>query len=230
MTKKQHNSNKLKYLENKDFISIMKNIWTFLWKDDSVWSWLANIVVAYFFIVFIFYPVLGLVFNTTHPLVAVVSGSMEHMVIDHRGNPPNMCGQKFAEKDIFLNFNKYWNICGSWYEEKYNISKEKFSEFYFKNGFNKGDIIFIFGIKPEKIKIGDVIVFRSRLMSEPIIHRVIDIKMINNELIFTTKGDHNGDSGSIDNLIRSSNIIGKGIFRVPLLGWFKIWVSGLIGR
>ena len=54
--------------------------------------------------------------------------------------------------------------------------------------------------------------------------------MVKGEFIFTTKGDHNGDSGSIDNLIKGKDIIGKGIFRVPLLGWLKIWVSELIGN
>ena len=47
-------------------------VWWFLWEDDSVWSWLANIVLAFVLIKFIVYPGLGLALQTSHPIVAVV--------------------------------------------------------------------------------------------------------------------------------------------------------------
>ena len=96
--KKDSEDKRVVYSKNKDFISIIKNIWKFLWYDDSVWSWLANIVVAYLFIVFIFYPGMGALLNTSYPLVAVVSGSMEHMQISHNDNiNPHLCGNKSAK-------------------------------------------------------------------------------------------------------------------------------------
>lgn len=222
------NSDKVNYERNKDVLSILRNIWKFLWYDDSVWSWLANVVVAYLFIVFIFYPGLGLLLNTSYPLVAVVSGSMEHMKISHDNNiNPHLCGFQYSETDYFVDFDEYWEICGNWYEIK-NITKQNFSNFNFKNGFNKGDLIFIYGTKPKNLKIGDVIVFKSNIRPEPIIHRIVDINEINGELIFTTKGDHNKSYGNVDIEINENNILGRGLFRVPLLGWFKIWVTNLL--
>lgn len=219
---------KVVYEKNKDFVSIIRNVWKFLWYDDSVLSWLANIVLAYLFIVFIFYPGMGFLLNTSYPLVAVVSGSMEHMIISHDDKiNPNLCGTNYDKTDLFVNFNSYWEKCGSWYSE-HNISKEEFSKFTFKNGFNKGDIVFIYGTNPKNLKIGDVIVFKSNVRTEPIIHRIVDINTVNEKLVFTTKGDHNGSFGSVDMNITSDKILGRGIFRVPFLGWFKIWVTMLV--
>ena len=55
----------------------LKRLWHFIWEDNSVWSWIANIVLAFILIKFIVYPSLGFVLGTTHPVVAVVSESME---------------------------------------------------------------------------------------------------------------------------------------------------------
>jgi hypothetical protein len=219
---------KLQYKKNDSIFNIISNLWVFLWYDDSVWSWLANVVVAYLFIVFIFYPGVGLILNTSYPLVAVVSGSMEHMIISHDNNlNPHMCGKTFSSNKYFVSYEKFWDICGSWYENQ-NITKEEFSKFTFKNGFNKGDIVIIYGVNPKNLKIGDVIVFQTDVRTEPIIHRIVNIHIVNNELVFTTKGDHNGSFGNVDINIKSENILGKGVFRVPYLGWFKIWFTLLV--
>ena len=53
-------------------------IWHFLWYEDSVASWLVNIVLAFVLIKFVLYPGLGLILGTQFPVVAVVSSSMEH--------------------------------------------------------------------------------------------------------------------------------------------------------
>ena len=58
--------------------STWQKIWYFIWEDDSVLSWIVNIILAFVLIKFIVYPGLGLVFGTDFPVVAVVSGSMEH--------------------------------------------------------------------------------------------------------------------------------------------------------
>ena len=56
----------------------LRKAWWFIWEDDSIWSWIANIVLAFVLIKFIVYPGLGLILGTNYPIVAVVSGSMEH--------------------------------------------------------------------------------------------------------------------------------------------------------
>ncbi|MEM3374471.1 MAG: signal peptidase I [Candidatus Woesearchaeota archaeon] len=221
-------SNKEKDTNNKakNNKNLLQKIWYFVWEDDSILSWIVNIILAYVLIKYIIYPGLGLIFGTTYPVVAVVSGSMEHKLSNGF-----ICG-KFPE-NYQNNFDSYWETCGSYYE-KINIDKETFKKFQFSNGFNTGDIIVLFGKKPSSLKIGDVIVFRGSRFNpkpDPIIHRIVEIKNTTNGLIFHTKGDHNSDSingcerdGCIyETEITESQIIGKAVFRIPYLGYIKIW-------
>ncbi|MEM4267942.1 MAG: signal peptidase I [Candidatus Woesearchaeota archaeon] len=186
----------------------LKRVWHFLWEDDSVWSWLLNLVLAFVVIKFIVYPGLGWVLGTSHPIVAVVSGSMEHDGnFDGWWVSNALCGNRFCTQGEFYS--------------RYDISKENFRNFIFHEGFNTGDIIVLFGTKPEKIRVGDVIVFRSK-RAYPIIHRVIDIEETTKGRVFTTKGDHNPAPGIDDLNITEDLLIGKAAFRIPYLGWIKI--------
>jgi len=187
---------------------ILKKTWWFIWEDDSIWSWIVNIILAFVLIKFIVYPGLGLLLNTSYPIVAVVSGSMEH-----DGN-----------------FDNWWNGQEDWYLG-HNITKEEFSNFNFKNGFNKGDIMILYGKKPGNIKLGEVIVFRSG-RPDPIIHRVIRKWELGGKYYFQTKGDHNVDSikslGLDETNINEEQLLGKAVIRIPLLGYIKIWFVELI--
>lgn len=197
----------------------LKKIWYFIWEEDSVWSWIVNIILAFVLIKFIVYPGLGAILSTTHPIVAVVSSSMEH-----NGD-----------------FDEWWSNTNTWYEEN-NISKTSFIEFKFKNGFNKGDIMILKGRKSEDIKIGDIIVFQSHKTKpkpDPIIHRVVKIENKNNTYYFQTKGDNYktnknqikgcDKTGCIDEKnIAQEQIIGSAMVKVPLLGYIKIWFVELL--
>lgn len=176
--------------------------WYFIWEEDSALSWIVNIILAYVLIRFLLYPGIGLLLNTSYPVVAVVSDSMEH---------------KGATFDI------WWDQNGAFYA-KYNITKEQFQDYAMNNGFNKGDIIFLRGKNPKDTQKGDIIVFMTNYKNEPIIHRVI--KKNNN--IYQTKGDHNTDSGFFEMSIQQQDIIGVAAFRIPWLGYVKIWFSQLI--
>jgi signal peptidase I len=205
----------------------LNKTWHFIWKSDSVWSWLINIVLAFLIIKYILYPGLGIIFNTGFPIVAVVSGSMEHRIVSHNASEnPAMCGITYDRSDYFVSFDYYWDTCGEWYEKR-DITKEEFFGFLFKHGFNKGDIIFIYGKNTKDLKIGEVIVFSTEGVDYPIIHRIVRIYEHNGERRFITKGDHNKDSGIIDMNIRESDIMGAGVFRVPYMGWIKIWFVDL---
>ncbi|MCB9358327.1 signal peptidase I [Candidatus Woesearchaeota archaeon] len=206
---------------------IWKKIWHFIWHSDSVWSWLLNIVLAYFFILYIFYPGVGLIFNTSYPLVAVVSGSMEHAAVNHDGGSPFICDNSYSKTDLYLSFDEYWQMCGNWYENK-GIQKEQFSEFDFKDGFNKGDIMFIYGTTPKNLKTGDIIVFIAGNRPDPIIHRIIDIDIKDGKYYYTTKGDHNQGSGLVDINISEDAVLGKAVFRVPYFGWIKVWFTDIV--
>ena len=186
----------------------LKKTWWFIWEDDSIWSWIVNIILAFVLIKFIVYPGLGLLLGTHYPIVAVVSSSMEH-----DGN-----------------FENWWNGQSTWYLNN-DITKENFLTFDFRNGFNKGDIMILYGKEGKDIKIGEVIVFKSG-RPDPIIHRVVKKAEANGGYYFQTKGDHNADSirsTSLDETKISENqILGKAVFRIPFLGYIKIWFVELI--
>ena len=188
--------------------STIKKVWKFIWEDDSIWSWIVNVILAYVLIKFLVYPGLGYALQTTHPIVAVVSGSMEH-----NGN-----------------FEEWWNIQKNWYEPN-NISKNEFKTYRFTNGFNKGDIMLLKGKKAEDLKKGDVIVFKS-YRPDPIIHRIVYQYNTDAGRTFQTKGDNNADSIRSNTLdetrIQEEQVIGTAWLRVPLLGYIKIWFVELL--
>jgi len=191
-----------------------KKTWNFFWKEDSVWSWLANVVVAFLLIRFIVYPVLGIMLGTSYPIVAVVSESMEHGLYHNR-----LCDQYLAE--FPESFDNYWEVCGNWYEQQ-GIDKQQFLQFSFKNGFNKGDVIILW--RPNNLELGDILVFQAN-KPQPIIHRIVKVWDEDGKTYYQTKGDHNGDSDSRtiqETKISEERIFGKGIIRIPYLGWLKI--------
>lgn len=186
-----------------------KKIWHFIWEDNSIWSWLVNIILAFLLIKFIVYPGLGFALSTSHPIVAVVSTSMEHRT----------------------DFDAWWKNQEDFYSN-YNITESNFLKYKFKNGFNMGDIIVLRGAKPEDIKIGDVIVFQSQ-RPDPIIHRVIKKWGENGNYFFQTKGDNNPSSIKVAGLdetrVSEQQVIGRAWFKVPWLGWVKIiFVKGIL--
>jgi len=127
----------------------------------------------------------------------------------------------YHQGDVFSSSDNWW----SRHEEKYsalNINESEFSDFSMKKGFNKGDILFIIKATPEKLKIGDIIIFKSS-QKNPIIHRIISIKQENGEYIFSTVGDNNNGQLSEEIRISQNQLVGKAVFKlVPLAGWGKL--------
>ena len=105
---------------------------------------------------------------------------------------------------------------------------------------HKGDLLFVMGTDAEDIKNGtavdkdgDVIVFDARGLwfnapQEPIVHRVINKYNISNTWYFTTQGDNNALPDDED--IPESRVIGVVVWRIPYIGWVKIFLteSGLL--
>ncbi|MFC1741401.1 signal peptidase I [Nanoarchaeota archaeon] len=191
-----------------------KKTWHFIWEDDSWLSWLVNIVLAFVLIKFVVYPVLGIVLATSHPIVAVVSSSMEHDgSFDDWWESRATCGSKEC-------------LQGEFYRDL-GISKDEFRGFRFENGFNKGDIMVLYGTKPEKVKMGDVVVFMAN-RPDPIIHRVIETKKQDSQYTFTTKGDHNTATFYFEQSVPEENYIGRAVLRIPYLGYIKIGFVNLL--
>ena len=247
----------------------LKKIWHFLWHDNSLLSWVAFVLVATILIKFVFYPLIGLIFQTSLPIVAVVSSSMDHNGnFDSWWNSQAVCGKEFCDynliyyrniipKEIFKpNMNKAEMLLT--YTEKaefgdfivffdknkdivckkeicnqnlfyfsYNISKENFREFRFKNGFNKGDMLVLTGIKPKNIQIGDVVVYDGNYKG-PIIHRVTGKFIENNKYYFIFKGDNNQDRDPVN--VDENKIIGKAVLIVPYAGWVKVIFTDMINK
>lgn len=189
------------------FRKALKKIWYFIWEDNSIWSWIVNIILAFIIVYFVIYPGLGLLFGTPLPVVAVVSGSMEH-----EG----------------LGFYEFYQKQASFYE-KNNIKMEDFGKFPFRNGFNKGDIMVVFKADSEKIKIGDVVVYQAN-QKEPIIHRVIRINEEDSTKYYTTKGDRVLIVQNFEEKINEKDLLGRAVLRIPYLGWVKIAFTSMFRR
>ena len=175
-------------------------IYHFIFKEDSFLSWGVNIILAFLLVKFVVYPLLALILGSSLPLVAVISGSMEH-----EG----------------LAFDQWWEENGAWYEEQ-EITKEMFLEYRFTNGFNTGDVIVLVGA--DEVSVGDVMVYSS-VQPYPIIHRVTYIN--EEEHSYILKGDNN--DGPDQTPVLEEQVIGKALYRIPKIGWVKIWFTRLTG-
>lgn len=179
----------------------LKRIWNYL-KKDTWDSWLVSLVLLYVGIKFVFFPILAFATGSPMPLMVVESCSMYH------GD----------------NFNNWWNDSKGWYLGN-GIDKEAFKEFAYKNGLNKGDIVFVWG--RGDYNLGDVIIFSQNKESTritPTIHREIS------ESPIATKGDNNQAKLTIGNNIyhldetniAEERVLGKAVLRIPFAGWFKL--------
>jgi len=163
---------------------------------------------------------LGLLLSTSMPVVAVVSSSMDHgIVVSYRGSetildyPCSVMTANYKE-----NFDNWWDLCKHTYE-KFNITKEDFAKFPFKDGFKIGDMPIVQG--SDSYKVGDVIVYEAG-QSAPIIHRIVKI---NEDGTYQTKGDHNAGQNPYEYSVKKEQIYGRVIFIIPKLGYFKVFSS-----
>jgi len=186
-----------------NFKKFLKKFWWIVWKDDSFKGWIISIIFLFIVIKGIFFPLMSLATGTKLPLVIVESCSMYH------------------EENLFSDTEEWFQNQKTKYWE-YKISKEMFLEFPFQKGFNKGDILFVMGEKPEDLKKGDVIIFAANYKS-PIIHRIVEIEKNNDEFIFSTLGDNNPEQIYFETSIKEDQIIGKAKANIaPYLGWIKL--------
>ena len=91
---------------------------------------------------------------------------------------------------------------------------------------NKGDIAIYERYDGQTIQEGQVIVFESN--GSTIIHRVVDIKIINKVTRYYTKGDVNEDNDS--GYITDAAISGLVNHKLPYLGYPTIWMRSLFKR
>jgi len=111
-----------------------------------------------------------------------------------------------------------------------------------------GDIIFVQGINPADLNTNypnsNIIVFHDPLPGQYntlIVHRIISVHTVNDELYFDTKGDGNGNpwpakpttgfdpwdtqAGGGGQGVPASYVVGKVVLRIPWFGWVTIFVK-----
>lgn len=221
----------------------VKKFWDFLWNDDSLLSYVLNFALAFIFIKYLFFPGLGLVLHNDYPVVAIVSGSMEHKIVknyDSSGNSlpfVSICDKNFADFSLkgSVNFDNWWGYCGDYYEKNYNLTKTDFESYPYQNGLNIGDVMVLYGEEPKDIEVGEVLVFvpNSREFFEqmgPVIHRVVQKwQDEDGKYHFRTKGDHNGQSfDNFEEDISEDQVIAVAKFRVPFIGYAKLALTNSI--
>ena len=202
---KEKNFNKIK--EN------LKKTWDFIWNSDSIWSWILSIVLAFVVVKFVFFPLLSLALGTSMPLVVVESTSMHH--------PGSFVGNAIGLED---DFKTWWNQEKYWYEAR-GITEQEAVEWPLNTGLEKGDIVLV--SRADNPEVGDIIIFDAS-QAHPIIHRIVNIKNINGNVVYSTKGDNNAAQIYSEQQIPEDTIIGKAVLKIPKVGWLKLAVVEFI--
>jgi len=190
-------------MKKSGFNKFINRFFDIVWRDDSMKGWIISLIFLFIIIKGIFFPLLSLATGTQLPLVIVESCSMYH------------------EDNLLSNFDDWFSRNDLKYFT-YGVNKKMFEDFSFKKGFNKGDILFITSAKPEKLKVGDVIIFNANYRN-PVIHRLINIKKNGDEYIFSTLGDNNNGQIEFEKRINADQLVGKARLNIaPYLGWTKL--------
>ena len=213
--KKSDNNKKSSFFKNKDIISIILGI-------------IALILISGLFgalaIYFGYrarkegdkYGIIGLILGIIVVLIYVVIKSIQIFLGYLPLRIMEACSMYHGE-----NLDNWWET----HEEKYSdfgITKQDFDGFELKNGFSKGDIVFIIKAEPESLKIGDVIMFTAN-QNRPVIHRIIKIEQNDiDEYVFSTIGDNNNGQLVFEKEINQEYVLSKTIFKIPYWGWPKL--------
>ncbi|RIB35067.1 MAG: hypothetical protein BXU00_03460 [Candidatus Nanoclepta minutus] len=106
----------------------------------------------------------------------------------------------------------------------FNITCDMFNSFPFKNGINVGDIVIVIPSDYRNVKVGDVVVYITPLRY-PVLHRVI----YKNESYVCIRGDNNAGFLPWEcPLYNQKAIVGKAVFRIPYLGYIRIFISRIL--
>ncbi len=206
-------------------------------KDNEAINWVVYLASAFLF-AWLIYTGLGLVFGTESPMMIVVSGSMEPLY--HRGDVILLHGagtDSINSPEVVLDFSSL--------EERELAS---FAELIYSNSAPKQieAINFDSGQNIPITQEGDIVVYWSERMNEPVVHRTVAKLRANDGVYFLTKGDSvynttvDQDCGMVINgqpqkpcielyPTPLKNLQGKAFFQIPLLGCVKLWLLDDLG-
>lgn len=208
---KEKKEDKSNLKENSSFkekiTKLWKKFWYLIWEDESLLGWIFSLMFAFVTIKFVFFPALSFVFGTSMPLVVVESASMHH--------PGNFMLNYLGSDRLFI---EWWQEFQERYQE-FGIAQEQATNWPLKNGLEVGDVIVVW--RANNLNLGDIIIFEGN-QRYPIIHRIVYISEVNGKKVYSTKGDNNPGQLPVEQRIPEDAIIGKAIFRIPLIGWVKL--------
>ena len=209
--------------------STFKKYMYYVLYDDSILAHILYFGFAFIFIKYMLFPTLGFALNNDYPVVAIVSGSMQHKIVDSR-----VCDKTVSNEDGSLDFDQWWTLCGDYYESEFSLTKEEFSTFDYSSGLNIGDVMVLYGKSLDEIEVGETLVFYPDMSCAgappgPVIHRLVEINEVDGERVFTTKGDFNPQVWEcLERSISEERVIGVAVARVPFIGYLKVWLNSLV--
>lgn len=91
-----------------------------------------------------------------------------------------------------------------------------------------GDVVVARQTAPMDVRVGDVVTFRDPLNHDRLItHRVREMHVKGDDVVFTTRGDAN--TGEEHWAVPKSGTIGRVAYHVPRLGYFMVWFHSRYG-
>lgn len=91
-----------------------------------------------------------------------------------------------------------------------------------------GDVVVARQTAPLDIRVGDIVTFRDPLNHDRLItHRVREMHVKGDDVVFTTRGDAN--TGEEHWAVPKSGTIGRVEYHVPRLGYFMVWFHSRYG-
>ncbi len=214
--------------------------------NDKLTSWAVYILFAFLF-AYALYNGAGLLLGTPSPMVIVVSGSMEPFF--YRGDVILLAGAQptqIAAPEVEVKRTTLRNVRTQDYVQSYCLG-QPFNELvpcsaYLSlllqgrardTDFSVQELRFAGGNDGTRLliqKTGDVVVYFSRALQQPIIHRAVARLKADDGYYFLTKGDsvHNPlidqETQIVQAAIPAEEIQGKMFFRIPLLGYVKLLI------
>ncbi|MBI4044774.1 MAG: hypothetical protein HY392_03635 [Candidatus Diapherotrites archaeon] len=187
---------------------------------------------------FILYNFLGFVLSTSAPIVIVVSGSMEPVL--YRGDIVVLQGVKAESvsaplvvlEEPFLDSRPFSDYASATCVDKKTGEQKDCQLFGGKNprSFDTVSIGFVNGKSVQIQETGDIIVYNSTSSGEPVIHRAVAKLQGIDKTVILTKGDSelnplvDQQAGITRGAVAGSQIQGKALFKIPLLGYLKLLV------
>ena len=92
----------------------------------------------------------------------------------------------------------------------------------------RGDILLVKKVPVSSLDIGDVIVFDTTTIPDPVVHRIVAKWENNSILYFKTNGDNNEQPDGWT--VEGEDVIGLVVIRIPHIGWFLLVIQTDLGK